>query len=470
MRPSRRQFLRNAAAFAAGFSGLQRLFVSTGFAAPAASRIVEGFGPLLPDPSGILDLPAGFTYKVISRMGRTMDDGLILPGRPDGMATFLGPDGCTVLVRNHEMNIGDEQPGPFGAGNSLLDMVPSEKIYDSGFGTAPCLGGTTSLLYDTRTGEVLGEYLSLAGTLRNCAGGPTPWNTWLSCEEIMNRANSSLEKDHGYVFEVSGTWNSGLATPNPLRAMGRFRHEAVAVDPRSGIVYLTEDMDDSLIYRFIPNVPGELAQGGRLQAFLARDQPSLDTRNWAAPQGVPQGTVLQAAWMDMDEVESPLDDLRLRGFNAGAARFARGEGMWWGNESVYFACTSGGSNRSGQIWRYVPSLHEGTPAEEEQPGRMELFIEPNDSGIVDKCDNVTVAPWGDLILCEDGSGPQFLVGVTPTGDIYKFGRNAVSSSEFAGATFSPDGTTLFVNIMHDGLTLAIVGPWRARPVSGEVLY
>jgi secreted PhoX family phosphatase len=136
--------------------------------------------------------------------------------------------------------------------------------------------------------------------------------------------------------------------------------------------------------------------------------------------------------------------------------------MWFGQGVVFFACTSGGHVNRGQIWKYTPSPVEGTAGEANQPGRLELFVEPNDGTLIENCDNLTVSPWGDLIVCEDGSGDQFLVGISPEGRIYKFGRNAVSDSELAGATFSPDGTTLFVNIQHDGLTLAITGPWEER--------
>jgi secreted PhoX family phosphatase len=170
---------------------------------------------------------------------------------------------------------------------------------------------------------------------------------------------------------------------------------------------------------------------------------------------------MHARWIDVDDVEAPEDDLRYRGFENGAARFARGEGIWMGDEDVFFACTNGGRIRKGQIWRYTPSPHEGAPREADAPGRLELFVEPNDPGLIDNADNLTVAPWGDVIACEDGSGDQYLAGVTPDGEIYKFARNARDGdSELAGATFSPDGTTLFVNVQDAGLTLAITGPWK----------
>ncbi len=458
MIPTRRQFLRQAGAVALGFTGLHTLFGMGCASSPRTDAIPYGFGPLRPDPEKILDLPDGFTYRILSRAGDPMDDGLFVPGRPDGMAAFEGPNGLTVLVRNHETNVGAGD-GAFGPGNRLLDRVPAEKLYDRARGEVTCLGGTTTLVFDTRTGRVERQFLSLAGTLRNCAGGPTPWNTWITCEETVQRADEHCLRDHGYNFEVPATATPALADPVPLTAMGRFNHEAVAVDPASGIVYQTEDRHDGLLYRYIPNEPGRLAAGGRLQALAVLDRPSLDTRNWDE-RLVPAGTTLEVRWIDLEDIEAPEDDLRLRGYEAGAARFARGEGMWYGRDAIYFACTNGGSARKGQIWRYVPSPDEGRPGETQRPGRLQLFVEPNDGGLIDNADNLTVAPWGDLIVCEDGSGEQFLVGITPAGEIYKFARNAVNDSEFAGATFSPDGTTLFVNIQTAGVTLAISGPWR----------
>ncbi len=459
---SRRHFLKTSAAFALGFSGLHTLFGcgDPGATIPNERAISERFGPMLPDPNKILDLPEGFSYQIISRAGDPMSDGLFVPAAHDGMAAFPGSDGLTILVRNHEVNAGSPAyRGPFGSSNELLSRLSPDDLYDGGSNGEPCLGGTTTLVYDTRAQRLVSHHLSLVGTVRNCAGGPTPWNTWITCEETTQRADDLCALDHGYNFEVPASATPGLARPVPLKAMGRFNHEAVAVDPASGIVYETEDTGDSLIYRFIPNTPGRLAEGGRLQALSVRDQASLDTRNWDQ-QTVTTGTVLATRWIDLDNIEAPDNDLRLRGFDQGAARFARGEGMWYGNNAVYFACTNGGMEKRGQIWRYVPSPAEGTPDEANNPGRLELFVEPNDPGLVDNADNLTVTPWGDLILCEDGSGDQFLVGITPEGTVYKFAHNAVSNSEFAGATFSPDGSTLFVNIQGDGLTLAITGPWQ----------
>jgi uncharacterized protein len=469
MKLSRRHFLRSAGAYTAGIVGLRAFMGDASALAQAPEQARQyGFGDLVEDPDGLLDLPRDFSYHAFSRTGDEMDDGFITPGRPDGMGTFPGPNGSTILLRNHELDP-DDGLGPFGPGNELLPGVDLEKLYDSGGGSSPAPGGTTTLVYDTAARSLLQSSLSLAGTVRNCAGGATPWNTWISCEETADRVGAfgTYERDHGYNFEVPATATMGLVTPTPLTAMGRFKHEAVAVDPNSGIVYQTEDRDEGLIYRFIPDSPGVLAAGGRLQALAVKGTPRVDTRNWSG-RVIAVGEPMDVEWVDIADVESPGDNLRFRGFSDGAARFASGEGMWYGNDAIYFTCTEGGGSRIGQIWRYVPSPLEGQPGEAANPGSLSLFQEPNDMDVVEEADNGTVAPWGDLILSEDGSGDQFLVGVTPAGAFYKFARNAhADSDELTGVTFSPDGSTLFVNIQEPGITLAIQGPWHLHGVAVE---
>ncbi len=426
-----------------------------------------GFGPLVSDPLGRFDLPAGFTYQIISQIGDPMDDGLRVPGRPDGMATFPGPGGRTIIIRNHELTPSGGIASPFGNSNENIGLIPASKFYDIRDGVTPCIGATTTLLYNTQSGTLEGQWLSLVGTQRNCAGGLTPWGSWLSCEENVTLTGGGFLEDHGFVFEVPATSTPQIADPIALTAMGRFNHEAAAVDPASGVIYMTEDVTDSLIYRFLPDVPGDLAAGGQLQALVVQGKPSLDTRNFSGPQTVVTGDVQAVQWIDLTNVLSPLNDLRAQGFAAGAARFARGEGMWYDDGVVFFACTSGGNSGDGQIWKYVPSPDEGLAAEASQPATLELFIEPNNSSILNRADNITAAPWGDLILCEDGFGMDYMVGVTPAGDTYQFARNAISSSELAGGTFSPDGTTLFVNIQESGWTLAITGPFPTPPMSSS---
>jgi secreted PhoX family phosphatase len=457
---SRRQFLKLTSAVSLGFLGL-RQFAGEPLAARPLSDVPFGYGPLVPDPKGILNLPRGFSYQIVSRQGDTMNDGLLVPGAPDGMATFPGPDGKMILVRNHEMSADNVKQGAFGKRNKLLSGIDKGRFYDFGRGEQPSLGGTTTLVYNPRTGKVESQYLSLAGTNRNCAGGQTPWGSWLTCEESTERAGGTVEQDHGYVFEVPAMGTTTFAEPVPLKAMGRFNHEAVCVDPRTGIVYLTEDRPDGLIYRFIPNTPGKLRDGGKLQALALLDAQSFDTRNWealATPK-LPANEPKKATWIDLENVEAPDDDLRLAGFSKGAARFARGEGMWFGRNELYLACTNGGHIAKGQIFRYTPSPNEGTPRESVNPGQLELFVEPNNTDLVKSCDNLTVSPWGDLVVCEDDVHP-FVVGITPSGQFYRLAENVGFRSEFAGGVFSPDGSTYFVNIQHAGLTLAVTGPWR----------
>ena len=452
MRVSRRRFLGTGISLGASLTAFR---CSGHFGdGPAGSATPDdvGYGPLQPDPSGVIDLPEGFTYRIVSRTGETMDDGLLVPGAHDGMAAFAGPGGTTLLVRNHELLADDEAGGPFGPERALRSQIDLSMLYDSA-----CVGGTTNLVYDTGEQRLVEHYLSLAGTVRNCAGGPTPWNTWVTCEESVQRSDDVHQRDHGFNFEVAAD-AGGLVRPVALRAMGRFNHEAIAVDAASGVVYQTEDRGDSLFYRFIPDRAGNLADGGRLQALKISDMDGVDTSNHETATIEP-GSVHDVEWVDLEDAESPLDDLRMQGAARGAALFSRGEGIVSGPGEVYFAATSGGPNQAGQLFRYRPSPAEGTAGELDRPGTLELFVEPNDTNVLDQVDNIAIAPWGDLILCEDGPGENFVRGVTPAGAVYSLIRNAMNDSEFAGATFSPDGTTLFVNIQRPGLTLAITGPW-----------
>lgn len=460
MKSDRRNFLATTSSVTAGFLGLRALNARA--AQPESAEF--GYGPLLADPNGLFSLPQGFTYRIISRQKSVMDDGFFVPGDPDGMAAFPGPDGLTVVIRNHECN--PEAEGPFGTDRELAKSLDTSRFYDAGEGTTACAGGTTTIVYDTRNQRMVRQFLSLAGTMRNCAGGPTPWNSWISCEETGDRAgfyektNVALEKDHGYNFEVPVTHEIALADPSPLVEMGRFRHEAVAVDEATSIVYQTEDLEDGLIYRFLPNTPGKLSDGGQLQFLQIKDRRSCDTRNWE-DQKIRPGEPLTVQWRNIDNPESPDDDLRYRGFEAGAARFARGEGMWQGsNREIYIAATNGGKSRKGQIWKYTPCKQEGQEGDGDS-GTLELFLESHKPGVVENADNLTVAPWGDLVVCEDRTGDIVrLIGVTPKGEQYPLAFNH-SDAELAGVCFSPDGTTLLVNIQKRGLTLAVTGPWRS---------
>ena len=457
MRSTRRDFLRSATATAMGLAGLRAAFPNRVFASDGpGARPGGGFGPLVEDPAGLVDLPEGFTYRVLSRAGAEMDDGLLVPGKHDGMAAFRGERGRVILMRNHELEPQMTDLSPYGPKQERLGLVDRARLFDP----TPALGGVTAVEFDEDAFAVTRHHMALAGTKRNCAGGPTPWGTWISCEEDVTCRAEGFSMDHGWCFEVPATMDGGLVQPVALRAMGRFYHEAVAVDPRTSIVYLTEDRADGLFYRFLPRVPGRLAEGGTLQALALLDQPSGDTRNLEGLPIIAVGSRTHVRWIDLEDVESlAADDLRHRGFGAGAARFARGEGIWFADGSVYIACTDGGPRGLGQMWRYRPSPAEGSPQEHRHPGSLELWVESLDGSILKNCDNLTVAPWGDVLVCEDGAGNDRVMGITPAGETYPFARNIGSTGECAGVCVSPSGRTVFFNLQEQAVTIAVQGPF-----------
>ncbi len=425
-----------------------------------------GFGRLLRDPRRILDLPEGFEYQIVSHKGERMDDGLLVPAEADGMAAFEGDDGRIVLICNHENSPRKLHNDPFGSELERLGRIDRELIYDFGGGRTPGGGGTTTIVYNPSTKTTEKKFLSLAGTELNCSGGPTPWGSWLSCEECFTDIGSSSEyfryvqreQKHGYVFEVPAN-GSGPVAPVPLRDMGRFEHEAAAVDPKSGTVYLTEDRGRSLFYRFIPNEKAKLHLGGRLQALCVVGNPSFDTRNWPGQKRMIAGRLLETYWIDLEDVDGEHNDLRTRGAAAGAAIFARGEGLCFTGTELVITATIGGPDRLGQVFSYRPSPHEGLPEERTQPGTLQLIAESTTRSLLRHADNVTMSPWGDLIICEDTANHCGLVGIRPDGKQYAMADNAYTNSELAGVCFSPDGSVMFVNIQVRGLTLAITGPW-----------
>jgi secreted PhoX family phosphatase len=465
MRILRRDLVTTGAA-ALAFSGLARSVQAQ--TVPAEETYINeapGYGPLIADPKGLFDLPEGFEYEVISQGGETMDDGLLVPGQFDGMGCFALTGTRVALVRNHELTPESRthaQWGPGGFDQEKLHLLDASKAYDTYKDGSVLPGGTTTLIYDLETRQTVSQFLSLAGTATNCGGGATLWGSWLTCEETEAAPDiDNVTREHGYVFEVPAT-ATGLVDPVPLKAMGRFEHEAVCFDPRTGIAYLTEDKEEGLFYRFIPNTPGKLVDGGKLQALGFKDAPGIDTSNnkdrvWSVMDW------REAVWIDLDDVESPNGDLRLRGRATGAAIFNGGEGIHFGDGEMYLTVKSGGPIERGQILRYVPSRDEGKRGEARRPGRMQLFVESVDEKTLNMGDNLVVAPWGHLIVCEDNYSAQIrnhLKGVTPGGKLYAIGRNVFQgNSELAGACFSPDGEVLFVNIQYPGITLAIRGPW-----------
>jgi secreted PhoX family phosphatase len=425
-------------------------------------RRVAGFGSLVQDDQGLLDLPEGFSYEIVSPAGPGPKghgggplkvDGVELDDA-DGMGSFAVADdpGCVILVRNHESSS----------------------------------GGTTTLRYDCATGTVT-EHRSLTQTRRNCAGGATPWGSWLSCEEDLTRAprgraRGPAGRDHGYVYEVPAL-HDGRIVREPLVHLGRFNHEAAAVDPCTHIVYMTEDQIDGLFYRWLPaRAERPLAKGGRLQA-LVFDDPAFgtDTRNWGRDDWA-VGDWRDVRWATLNGLRGGTDDPRKRARKAlNAVAFGCGEGIHFGDRELYFTCTSGGRIKSGQIMRYVPD-----PSDVGR-GRLQLFLESTDPASFNYGDNLVVAPNGHLIVCEDpylggqknyvlrdiakrlgAAAPCFLRGVTPDGAVYDIARLR-GGSELAGVCFSPDGGTLFLNVYSPARTLAIAGPW-GTPRPGWSLY
>lgn len=455
MSHDRRDFLRQGALAAATLTAAP----FDAFRRRAELRAEEtrsvGYGELRPvrdEATGLelLKLPEGFRYCTFSWTGDPLDDGTPTPDYHDGMAVVAQEGNIVTLIRNHEV---------FKPGHSIAS---AERTYDPQAG-----GGCTRLLFDVKEKKLVSSIGAIGGTQRNCAGGPTPWGSWLTCEETVDAAHGMFdgkrlpfEKDHGFIFEVPA---SGEGRPIPLSAMGRFVHEAVAVDPATGIVYETEDQQTAGFYRFVPNVPGKLADGGKLQMLKVEGKADVRTRM------TPDAT-MACSWVDILDPLRPhagsgINSLGVyqQGKDQGATTFARLEGCWYGGGKIYFVSTSGGDKGHGQIFEYDPKEE-----------RLRLVFESTDPQVLDYPDNITVSPRGGLVLCEDGDRRvERLCGLTVDGQIFPLAANNVvlngerngfsgdfTKQEWCGACFSPDGEWLFANIQTPGLTVAITGPWE----------
>ncbi|MET7908649.1 alkaline phosphatase PhoX [Streptomyces avermitilis] len=432
-----------------------------------------GYGPLIPDPKGILALPAGFSYRVITHSGKTkLESGEFTPSNHDGTATFDGPRGATLLVNNHELK------GPRANWKYPVPLTDG-LVYD------PAAAGGCTVVEVRR--DKVAEWVGIAGTSTNCAGGSTPWGTWLTGEETEDKAGQNgMTKDHGYIFEVDPEDRRRNRDPKPIKALGRYAHEAVVVDPRRGRLYLTEDAStpNGLLYRWTPPQGFEHGHGrlrtladdaGALQAFKCFDSGGRFVDDLS--RATRTGTVYGVDWVDVPDRDAKTVSVRKQ-FAAGEVTRARKlEGMWWGDGGVYivssYAREESPVQHDGQVWFYDPKRRTLT---------LKVLLgvnrDPSVDGAFDGPDNITVSPYGGLVIAEDGEGVQHLFGATDSGRTYPIARNdlAVTSaataaggteaepsySEFTGVTFSPDGRTLFANIQEPGIMLAITGPWKRQ--------
>jgi uncharacterized protein len=430
--------------------------------------VSPGYGPLI--PKGELALPAPFEYQVISRQGQLQTDGTPTPTTFDGMGAFPGQHGTTVLIRNHE-NLSYPMPRPA----EIPVLVPPGLRYDQD----PAYdGGCTKLEVrrDPHTGtyEVVQNFNILGGTTTNCAGGVVPFEKWITCEEDVNRSPVTGTK-HGYSFEVDAMSDAPVQAV-PILGAGRFAHEAIAW--RAGILYQTEDRNNrqgggACFYRYVPDErvgqSGNLAETtGTLQALKLEGEPRADMDT-----GRVVGQPYDVEWVTIDDPDHNDDTdmrqdrvpgftpVRFQAQDKGAAVFDREEGIWSGvgDSKIYFDCTTGGAQNLGQVWEYDPGRETIT-----------LIYESVNPQSLENPDNVVIVPrTGDIFLCEDGGGQDFIRGLTQEGEIYDFAMAITNQTELCGATFDPEGETLFVNQQGNrpptqtgAVTYAIFGPFEKR--------
>jgi len=448
---SRREVLTRSAQGGLGLALSGSLGLLFSGPARAAGKGV-GYGPLVPDPAGILSLPEGFSYKIVAKTGSTLlESGQPTPADPDGAAAFVRHGGKgSVLVVNHEIS---------GSETAKVPALP-------GFTFNPAAGGGTTTIEVDGDGNRIREYVSLAGTQNNCAGGRTPWSTWLTCEESESTVGGVR---HGWVFEVDPYDQDANRDPKPLKALGRFAHESVTVDPETGVIYETEDAGspNGLLYRWTPPAAALPLTKGSLRA-LADDAGTLEAMRAIRSDGTfvadlsPAsviGTTYALTWVPVPDRFATSTSIRKQAFAEPVTRARKLEGMWWGDGGTYFVCsyarTADGSAgvHDGQVWFLDPvaqtielKIHFAYTADQD--------VDP------DGPDNITVSPYGGVILAEDGDGASHLVGSTTGGETFFLARNELpGESEFAGPTFSTDKNTLFVNVQSPGHVFAITGPF-----------
>jgi uncharacterized protein len=477
----RRAFLKRSATLAGAavaMGPLQAFAMRVAYGHPVIS---PGYGPLV--DKGDLWLPAAFDYTIVQRQGDPMTPvdpvtgipdpagvSYPTPSRFDGMAAFPGAGGTTVLIRNHEnkRRYQGNPPVPFSPANEIDVIVPQP--YDTFYN-----GGVVKVV--VRDGQAVETYPLIGGTTHNCAGGDTPWGTWLTCEEFF-QTNPVTGTRHGYIFEVDARAQEAVAAI-PIPAAGRFEHEAVAW--WDGILYETEDIADASFYRFTPASPGDLTTGGTLEALrlvgLSGSGEAFDTRLGSAwPGGV--GAVHPVEWVPIDnpdpDVNTGTTSVRAQAQARGAARFARTEGCWAAAGRVYFDCTTGGGTAVsggglglGQVFEFDPGAQTLKLVFQQTSKVNPALVRP---------DNITfLETTRDVFIAEDVSGAglpspepdDHIRGLTPEGLIFDFARTKTNGTEFAGVCFSPDRRTMYVNQQGNssgvlGVTYAIPGPWEAK--------